>query len=188
MKSLKTTLSLIFLGLCLAVALGIGLMLFFQYRSYIKRSYSDTITNTAVSIERLFPPLKDADWIIAEGQEGSSGYYDLVRQINDITDSYGFAYIYYLQYNRGNYNFIFDTDDFSLIGNSEIQKYLLKPYEDVPAEVTEAWTNRKLVITKEPYTDEYGTFVSGFYPVLNDSGSPVGVLGLDLDVTYVQNL
>ncbi len=38
-----------------------------------------------------------------------------------------------------------------------------------------------------PYTDEYGTFVSSFTPVTNENdGKLIGVLGLDLNASYVQ--
>ena len=187
MKSLRTTFLLLFSCLSLAVALGIGLMLFFQYHSYIVRSYTKTIENTARSIERLFDEIKDPQSIISEGRAGSQSYFDLVYKLNHICESYGFAYIYFVQQDKGKTNFVFDTDDIDLFGGS-IDEYLLKPYEDPPAEIMQAWTNEVFTITKEPYTDEWGTFVSGFLPVKNDSGRVAGVLGLDLDVSYVMGL
>ena len=187
MKSLKTTFSLLFAGLCITAALGVGFILFFQYRAYIKNSYTEVIVNSAHTVERLFPEIKDTEKLLASGKAGADSYFDLVRKINHITESYGFAYIYYLQYDRGRFNFIFDTDDIPLfIGSSD--DYLLKPYEDAPDEVMDAWSSMEFTITAKPYTDEWGTFVSGFYPVLDKSGDVVGILGLDLDVGYVQGL
>ncbi|MCL2267244.1 MAG: methyl-accepting chemotaxis protein, partial [Treponema sp.] len=87
-----------------------------------------------------------------------------------------------------NVNFIFDTDDIVLFDDESIDKYLLKPYDEPPDEVMYAFNNKTFTITKEPYTDEWGTFVSGFLPVMNSSGSVAGVLGLDLDVSYVTEL
>jgi len=189
MKSLKTTFSLLFLGLCFAVALGIGLILFLQYHSYIKKSYTDVIESTAHSIEKLFPELKDPQGIIDEGRDGSQAYFDRVRQIDKLRESFGFVYIYYLQIKNGNVNFIIDTDDISMFDESaDLNEYLLKPYDEPPAEVFTAWEKKTFTITDEPYTDEWGTFVSGFYPILNDKGGVAGVIGLDLDVSYVLGL
>ncbi|MCL2214937.1 MAG: methyl-accepting chemotaxis protein [Treponema sp.] len=188
MKSLRTTFFLLFTGLCLAAALGIGLMLFFQFSSYIKKSYTEVIENTALSIERLFPELKNTDKLIADGKDGAQSYSDLVMQIDKIRDSYGFVYIYYLRLERGNIRFILDTDDIPLINLGKTDEYILKGYEDPPAEITAAWNNEVFTITKEPYTDEWGTFVSGFLPILDDSGKITGILGLDLDVSYVLGL
>ena len=188
MKSLRTTFSLLFSGLCLVVALGIGLILFFQYTSYIKRSYTEVIENTAYSIARLFPELKNADKLISEAREGSPSYSAFVNQIDIIRESYGFVYIYYLRVERNIVNFIFDTDDIPLIDNGKINDYLLKNYYDPPDEVMKAWNDTGFFITEKPYTDEWGTFVSGFLQVTNDSGRVEGVLGLDLDVSYVLGL
>ena len=188
MKSLRTTFSLLFLGLCLAAALGIGLILFFQYRSYIIRSYTEVIENTANSIEKLFPELKNTEELIQEGAAGTQDYFELVRQIHRISESYGFAYIYYLYVDRGNIRFIIDTDDIAELYENNVDKYMLDVYEDPPDEIMQAWDSGVFTITKKPYTDEWGTFVSGFHPIKNDSGKIVGVLGLDLDVTYVMGL
>ena len=187
MKSLKTTFSLLFTGMCIAASLVIGLILFFQYEAYIKSSYTELIENTAHSIERLFPEIKDTESILAEGKAGKKSYFDRVKQINEISESYGFAYIYYLQNDGSHFSFIFDTDDISLFEGSA-DEYLLKHYEDPPDEIMEAWKSGKFTMTKEPYTDEWGTFMSGFYPILNDSGRILGVLGLDFDVGYVKSL
>ena len=170
------------------VALGIGLILFFQYHSYIRSSYTNVIESTAHSIERLFPKLKDAQGIIDDGRDGSESYIDLVRQINNITESYGFAFIYYLKYDQGTFKFIFDTDDFSDIEQGKIIDYLLKLYDDPPDEIEQAMTNRLFTMTLKPYTDKWGTFISGFHPILDDSNRVAGILGLDLDVTYVKGL
>ncbi|MCL2185943.1 MAG: methyl-accepting chemotaxis protein [Treponema sp.] len=186
MKSLRTAFSLLFLGLCLFVALSVGLVLFFQYRNYIVKSYTEVIEHTAISIEHLFPEIKNTSTLLDEGRDGSQSYFDLVNKIGNISESYGFAYIYYLQIERNNVRFIFDTDDISLFGG-DIEEYLLKKYDDPPAEIMEAWTSGNFTITKEPYTDKWGTFVSGFYPIIN-AGRTTGVLGLDLNVTYVQGL
>jgi len=55
------------------------------------------------------------------------------------------------------------------------------PYEQPPAGLASTFrAGRDLVVG--PYTDEYGTFVSGFVPIRDpDDGSVVGVLGLDID-------
>jgi methyl-accepting chemotaxis protein len=188
MKRLRTTFFLFFVGLCFVIALVVGMMIYLQYRSYIKGSYTEVLENTAHSVERLFPEIKDIEALIAEGESSSELYFDLVRSINEINESYGFVFIYYIARFGDEFQFVFDTDDITLFGIEDPDSYLLKPWDDAPDEVMEAWTKKVFVITKEPYTDQWGTFISGFYPILNDSGHAVGILGLDLDVSYVQGL
>jgi methyl-accepting chemotaxis protein len=188
MKSLRVTFFLLFVGLCFVVAFGMGMMLFLQYHSYIKRSYTEVITNTAGSVERLFPRLKDSGGLIADGEARRDAYFELVRQVNEITEAYGFAYIYYLQYSDGAFRFIFDTDDLDSFDDGTFDRYWLKAYDDAPEEAVEAWNRKALVITREAYTDEWGTFISGFYPIPGPSGAVAGLLGLDFDVSYVKGL
>ena len=188
MKSLRTTFSLLFSGLSFAAALGVGLILFFQYDSYIKTSYAQLMEQTAISIDRLYPELKNADNLMLSGRLGEESYFNLVRQMHEISDAYGFAYIYYLLNERGSFRFIFDTDEVELFGEDDALSQMFQIYTDVPPEATQAWTNNTFTITKEPYTDEWGTFVSAYYPITDDLGMIRGLLGLDYDVTYVQYL
>jgi len=188
MKSLRTTFSLLFLGISLVAALGIGLILYFQYHDYIVQSYSGVIENTANSIERLFPEIKNSNKLIADGLAGSQSYFDLVTQMQQISESYGFAYIYYLRIDRNKIDFIFDTDYIAHFSDGKAEDYMMHTYDDPPDEIMQAYNSKILTLTKNPYTDEWGTFVSGFLPVLDSQNRVAGVLGLDLDVTYVEGL
>ncbi|MCL2265019.1 MAG: methyl-accepting chemotaxis protein [Treponema sp.] len=188
MKSLRASFSLLFSGLCLATALGIGLILFFQYDSYIKKSYTAVIENTAQSIGLLFMELKDSHGIITRARNNPLVYFDFVKKIDRIRELYGFAYIYYLHIDNGIPSFIFDTDNISSYYNTSVDDYLLKLYEEPPDEIMEAYESGKFTITQKPYTDEYGSFISGFLPIVSYSGSMAGVLGLDLELSYVKSI
>ena len=188
MKSLRTTFTLLFLSMCFISAFIVGLIFFLQYDSNIKESYTTVIENTVHLVERLFPEIKEAERLLAAGRAGEESYFDLVRQINEINESFGFAYIYYLVQERGRFIFLFDTDDVAVFGKANMFDSLFDIYEDAPSEIMAAWTSGVFTMTKEPYTDEWGTFISGFYPVKNSSGQVVGVLGIDYDVSYVQSL
>ena len=188
MKSLRATFSLLFSSLCLATALGVGFILFFQLNSYIKRSYTEAIEHTAHSIGLLFPELKDSNGIIKKARNNPQAYFDLVKRLDMIRDLYDFAYIYYLSVDKGDARFIFSTDDIGIFYNTNVDEYLLLQYDDAPDEIMEAYTTGNFIMTKTPYTDEYGTFVSGFLPIVSYSGTMAGVLGIDLELSYVQEL
>ena len=188
MRKLRTTFFLLFSGICFAAALGVGLILFYQYNSYIRISYTQVMENTASLVGRLFPQLKDVSSLIDEGRAGTDSYFDLVKQINEINESYGFTFIYYLQQERGQFRFVLDTDDIPNFESGKATDHFLEIYHDAPDEAMQAFSSGAFTMTRQPYTDEWGTFMSGFYPVLGDSGQVAGLLGLDFDVGYVQNL
>lgn len=61
-----------------------------------------------------------------------------------------------------------------------------KLYEKPPVEIFNTFNDKKSFIT-DTYTDEYGTYLSEFSPVFNNSGELVGVLGVDVDYTIYQS-
>jgi methyl-accepting chemotaxis protein len=82
---------------------------------------------------------------------------------------------------------VFDTDDADA-SDAEFAELFLHTYEDPPPELSEAFDSGDIVMSAEPYTDEYGTFVSAFLPIKGGDGEVEGVLGLDYDITHVQGL
>ena len=188
MKTLKTKFFLYFTCLCLITGFGVGLIFYIQYFSYIKESYTNVIENSARTIVRLFPQIKDINDLIADGRAGNDSYFSFVKTVNEIADAYSFEYIYYLKYERNQFIFAFDTDDIQFFNTSAITNVLFKTYNDPPDELKQAFSSGSFTMTKKPYTDEWGTFMSGFYPVYNNSNQIVGILGLDFNVSYVQGL
>ena len=188
MKRLRTKFFIYFASLCFISAFGVGIIIFVQFHRYIKNSYIEVMENTARTVEGFFPYIKLMDGLIGAGRSGSKSYFDLVRQMGRISESFGFEYIYYLNLDKDRFYFVFDTDDIALFNDPDVVSKLFKTYDDAPEEAMEAWTQKIFTVTKKPYSDEWGTFISGFYPLLNNSGQIVGLLGLDYNVTYVQGL
>ena len=58
-------------------------------------------------------------------------------------------------------------------------------YTDAPPELLEAWATGEERHTEEPYTDDWGTFMSLFLPIRGTDGSVAALIGVDMDVaTY----
>jgi methyl-accepting chemotaxis protein len=185
MKSLRTRFFVFFAVFGLLASLEAGLLMYVQYSRYIRYSYSDTLKKTADMIEKQHPGLPDVDHLTEEGKAGSEEYWDLVRDLQLIADSFDMAYIYLLQKTpEERYLFIFDTDD--LDDNPE--EALFKYYEDdeVPDELDVVYETGEAQISA-PYTDEWGSFVSLFTPIFNNNRI-VGILCLDYDVSLVRGL
>ncbi|MDR1317370.1 MAG: methyl-accepting chemotaxis protein [Spirochaetales bacterium] len=185
MKSLRTTFFLLFVGLSVLVSFGVGTTIYLRYTHYIETSYTDTLKHVAASIDRTYPVLRDIDALLSEGELRSEVYFGLLHRMGAISDEFGFAYIYYTRKDGDEFHFIFDTDDLSMEGSAEFDEVWLEPYSDAPDELGEAWESGEPRFTAEPYTDEYGTFISIFYPVL-DGEKVFGVIGIDYDISTVQ--
>jgi len=62
----------------------------------------------------------------------------------------------------------------------------LTPYDDAPAELKTAVRQKQATSSIEPYTDQWGTFLSAFVPFKNKSGQFSGVVGVDLSLASFQ--
>lgn len=72
-----------------------------------------------------------------------------------------------------------DADKDGVIDHS----YLHQEYEDAPAQLFEAYESKKIVFSKDPYTDKWGTFLSAFYPIKNEKGEVISVIAVDQTVS-----
>jgi len=60
-----------------------------------------------------------------------------------------------------------------------------KLYEKPPLEALDVFS-KNLPLSTAKYSDEYGTYISRFSPMVNSQGEQVGVLGVDVDYSYYQ--
>ncbi|ULQ60568.1 methyl-accepting chemotaxis protein [Brucepastera parasyntrophica] len=183
MKSLRTRFILIFIALGLIISLSVGVTMYIQYSSYVMFSAQQTLRSVAVLIDSLYPVLSDVEYIKEEGSEFSPAYKDLLEQMQKFNDAFGFTFIYLVEVTPDGYRFILDTERLIEDGEDTFMTYY---YEDLD-ELDAAAKTQEVQITTELYTDEWGTFISSYIPVIKD-GKTVGILGLDYDITYIFNL
>ncbi|MDR2068475.1 MAG: methyl-accepting chemotaxis protein [Spirochaetaceae bacterium] len=185
MKSLRTNFFLNFVALSILIALGVGIVIYVEYRRYIQDSYVRTLTGLADLIEHQYPVLSDPDYIMAEAKANPEAYWQIPRDMKIFADSFGLAYIYLLIKDGTEYRFLFDTDD--LDENTGIDEvFKLYPAEEIPGEVEAAYTTGKRQFS-DPYTDNWGSFVSLFSPCFA-GGRVTTILCLDYDVSFITNL
>jgi PAS domain S-box-containing protein len=108
-------------------------------------------------------------------------YQRLVEQMNLIDQSlksFGTKWIYMMKNQDSKWIFSVDPADV----NSEGYTPPGTSYDDAPEELDTVLVTKQPVIAG-PYTDQWGSFVSSFYPVKDlETGEIAGVLGVDVDV------
>lgn len=66
---------------------------------------------------------------------------------------------------------------------------IMEEYSDASPELIEAFKTGQATASREPYMDEWGSFVSGHIPLHDSQGEVVGVLSIDIDATrYFERL
>jgi methyl-accepting chemotaxis protein len=183
MNSLKVRFFLLFTGLGVLVALGVGLVMYVQYHNYIRDTYRKTLIDVAHLVERQFPVLTDTDYLIQEATVQSEQFWELCSTLDTISDALGLAYIYYMdKINGSEYRYLLSSG-FSL----EDTEGWLETVSPLAGEIELSAQTRSIQITKKPITDEWGTYISAFLPIV-ERGGVVGVLGVDYYVTFIQTL
>lgn len=78
-----------------------------------------------------------------------------------------------------------DADDDGVEDHSAIAD----PYPDADPEMLRSICEGVATTTSEPYSDKWGTFISGYVPIFDSAGECVGVVGVDMSAaTYDQRV
>jgi hypothetical protein len=151
------------------------------YNGYIESMYKDNLTHMALVIEQSFPFLHDIDRLKQEGAAGTDWFWARTSELIRIRDTFGFAYVYYLEKSGADFIHIVDTD----IQRDYQAELLHKPAwttSAMPPFFEEAWKTGKLTLSPEPYKDEWGEQITVALPIMNN-GKVVGILGIDYDIS-----
>ncbi|MDR2417772.1 MAG: methyl-accepting chemotaxis protein [Treponema sp.] len=193
MKSLKTTLFIVFVALSIVIAFGVGMVIYAQYSDYIKDDYTGTLKQVLEGVAEYFPDLSDTDYMLREGQAQSEEIVNLFRELYKIVEIFKVENIVLFQRLQGNkYQFLVAV----VAGSDPVNRgffengYFLAPYEaegSIAQALEAAYSTRAFQVTSSPYTDEFGTHVSGFLP-LTKNGSVTAVLEVDYEVSYIDAL
>lgn len=118
---------------------------------------------------------------------------DLYRTLNApltaaIKRTQGVRFVYTLREVDDELHFVLDGTP---IGDAdkdgvEDHSFLMDVYEDPDPAAMRAILERRTAITDEPYTDIWGTFLSGYAPIRLPDGTVDGVVGVDVSVDQYQ--
>ena len=177
-KSIQNRLILYFLILCLTINIFVGFM---QYKNSTERMMSDIKTRVeelAIAASLLVDGNKHS---LLQGKDDQNT--DTYNEIRDILGNFqnkaNVAYIYTLREIDEN------TTEFIVDASQDEPAQLGYEYDYLPA-MRMAFKG-KANSDEELYTDEWGTFLSGYAPVFDSSGKVDSIVGVDIDALYIIN-
>ena len=177
-KSIQNRLILYFLILCLTINIFVGFM---QYKNSTERMMSDIKTRVeelAIAASLLVDGNKHS---LLQGKDDQNT--DTYNEIRDILGNFqskaNVAYIYTLREIDEN------TTEFIVDASQDEPAQLGYEYDYLPA-MRMAFKG-KVNSDEELYTDEWGTFLSGYAPVFDSSGKVDSIVGVDIDALYIIN-
>ena len=183
MKKLQNRLFVIFFFFSLLVS-GISILLFYSAANErvlldIRQRLGDIVSIAASQVDaRLHSSL------VSPGQEGSEAYVQVQNSLQQMQQASSDIYFIYTMRRdaSGNIAFVVDAEtnpeDVAHLGEVylEASELLRSRFDSMDGPVVEA----------SFYTDDWGTWISGYAPFFNPDGSRAGVLGVDISADTVR--
>ncbi|OHD16004.1 MAG: hypothetical protein A2087_03785 [Spirochaetes bacterium GWD1_61_31] len=164
------------------IVLVVVFAFYFQYVKAIDNGISQSVRGAVVAtslftetatLDRITPDNSLEDW-----------YRQLWDKYEACRAAFDLVYVYVMEKRAdGKIYFLLDTadDDPDVDNDNTFQQ----EYDDAPAELGQAFQT-KVYTEADFYTDEWGTFMSAFLPIVGDNGTVRYVIGADIQVTEVQ--
>ena len=172
-------LTLIFLGLTISIS---ALTTYALYRAASKQVISDVRTRLK-DIVTLSAHLVDVDLLstlVDASQNGSPAYRKVQNMLQTIRDSSSdIAFVYTLRADdNGTIHFIVDAETDPTLELSVGQKYT----DASPVLHGQFASLQDTLVEKKYYTDQWGTWLSGYTPLYRSDGTRGAVLGMDISL------
>lgn len=167
MKSLKTTLFIVFVALSIVISSGVGIVIYTQYTAYIKDTYQGTLKQSSEWIAEHYPIFNDPESLIREGHEKSEVYGSLSVEMHNLAKLLNIENIVLLDNSASTYRFVFGVSP-ALEPLYVLEELFLASYDPGASGkiIDEMYRTQTFQITPAPYTDEYGTHISSFLPIV----------------------
>ncbi|MBF9014527.1 methyl-accepting chemotaxis protein [Oceanispirochaeta sp. M2] len=176
--SIRLRFFIFFILVAFFASVGTGSIVYVQYANNIEKTIEEKMLQGADYFKQAFP-VHDITRLKREGEIQSPWTVKLLEDIQLFSDTMGFAYIYIMEERNGLIYFIADP------GFLEEDMSYGDLYEDVDPVFLQAIREQRQMFT-EPYTDEWGTFLSILTPI-TENGETI-LLSIDMDISKVQRL
>jgi GAF domain-containing protein/HAMP domain-containing protein len=177
--SLRFRLAIVLIFLAALFSVGVSSVLYINFRRELRESLRHRLEN----ITTLAALQQDGDAFILVEAEGDLHFRQIQeKNLNIRRSDPDLRFVYTMRRDEQGIYFVVDGGLPSEEGYSPFGTRYLEPG---PALKENFDTIAGTLLEPDFYTDEYGTFLSGYAPILNSSGQQVGVLGVDITANTI---
>ncbi|MDR3333633.1 MAG: diguanylate cyclase [Treponema sp.] len=173
----------IYIVLAVVISCIAGLTIYAQYDTYITSSYYKTLAEVTELVEHQFPLLTDPQRLEGLLREDSDVYWDIQRTVQNIQASCGLRSVFVWQRKEDGWHFLLSSD---YPRGTPLEKILELHKEYIPVR-EQAYQSKTMILTVKPVTNQWGTFMSVFRPLIKD-GEVACILGAAIDISSVKSL
>jgi sensor histidine kinase regulating citrate/malate metabolism len=177
-------------GFILLISLVVGTtfyLLVSQGKDAVKEQMREELVHTAT----FFAKQIDGNTLsnLKPGDEMNTGFWEIIHNLRNLKSTNNqIVYAYTLRGTKSDdIRFIVDEDNQDnyeeFLKDPEAQ-HIDQPYEDAPIDDI----NKGYIApwaSEEPYTDEWGTFMTGYAPIMDSTGKVVAVMAIDMNISTV---
>jgi hypothetical protein len=165
--------------------------LYFPMNAFIKNEVEDSLEDAALAVVEKTPQFLNIAAISKIWDEGR--YWEEIHAVEDIALAHSVEDIYFLDTNTQPWVFLwaligFERERFPEGEDWRSHLYYYDKPGQVPDDLRRAVSLRTHIISSKPYSTEWGTFVSLFEPVMDESGKMTGVIGIDKEVSRIEEI
>lgn len=170
-----------FLLLILLTSTGLSTVLFLQvqrnFREELRKQMQSTVGVGALAID-----LAKHQAMQSPADEASPAYRELKATLQAIRDKgIDVNYVYTMRLGRsGQPEFVVDAEE-----DPEYVSHIGDIYKDPTPELLAALSGQEIQVESDFSADDWGIWLSGFAPLLDDAGTPVAILGIDMSAARI---
>lgn len=165
---------LLILGLMAAIFMSVNIILFEKFENDMKNTTSKCISELINSIDG-----NKLEKVVIDESKDIIEYQDVLNSMS-LAKSKSVARNFYTLLKADNTKAEFLVD-VSVEASEFLDEY------GISSEMEKAF-NGEVVVSDEPYTDEYGTFISAYAPIKNSEGKIVAITGVDVDASMFESI
>lgn len=173
--------------LVISIAVGISsYFIYFRSDAALKEEIKEGLQRTAAVTAATAIDTELEKTFVSRDQESSESYKEAIARLQSVLNANKEIHFVYtaIWKDQGAYFILDPTPEGDSDGDGIDDKaHIMDRYDEAPEEMVEALKEEHATVSKEPYTDRWGTFVSAFTPLYDDQKQFVGVLGLDLEIS-----
>ena len=177
--SLRARLAAVLIILAALFAMGLSTILYINFSQELNKSLRHRLEN----ITTLAGLQQDGDTLL-KVQTAHDQYFEKINQQNlkiKRADS-DLIFVYTMRKDEKGIYFVVDA---GLPGEPDISEFGERYLEPGPLLVEKFESLNRTMLEPDFYTDEYGTFLSGYTPIFTSDGKQVGVLGVDISANTI---
>jgi GAF domain-containing protein/HAMP domain-containing protein len=177
--SLRRRLALVLIILAALFSAGVSSVFYLNFRQELRNSLQHRLEN----ITTLASLQQDGDVLLNVQSEGDENFIKIREQNLKIRGAEPeLRFVYTMQKDAQGIYFVVDA---GLPSEEGYSPFGTRYEEPGPALVENFDSMTGTILEPEFYTDEYGTFLSGYAPIFSSEGQRVGVIGVDITANTI---